>query len=257
VAQGDFQTLTAGHTGDRDCAPIWATIAKLCVAMAVFGCVFGGWLFVVQSRAETRAAEARLPGGGVADQCAIWFIGSSSIHKWTTLETDMMPWQARNRGVNGARMPELLDMLRNEPRRSRPQAIVYYAGENDIAKGATAADDVVNLRAFLAFRMHRWRDVPVVVVALKPSPTRWGNLPEQTLFNTAARTIAAQTPGVTFVNIVPYFLIAHRPGPYYVDDGIHLNPAGYARMTQAIRPALQAALRHDDRASCTQRSPQP
>ncbi len=230
-------------------------LGKLAVALAVFGIVFGGWLFVVQSRAETRAATAQLPGGG-GDRCATWFIGSSSIHKWATLEADMMPWDARNRGVNGARMPELLQMLRNEPRGSRPRAIVYYAGENDIAKGATAADDVVNLRAFLAFRMRRWPDVPVVVVALKPSPTRWGNLPEQTLFNTGARAIAARTPGVTFVDIVPYFLVAHRPGPFYVDDGIHLNPAGYARMTRAIRPALQAVLRRDDRSSCTHRTPQ-
>ena len=96
----------------------------------------------------------------------------------------------------------------------------------------------------------------MVVVALKPSPTRWGNLPEQTLFNTGARAIAARTPGVTFVDIVPYFLVAHRPGPFYVDDGIHLNSAGYARMTRAIRPALQAVLRRDDRSSCMHRTPQ-
>ncbi|MCK8458051.1 GDSL-type esterase/lipase family protein [Sphingomonas faeni] len=247
--------MTAGLVDDRRHQPIWAIIGKLCLALIVFGSVFGGWLFVMQSRAETRDAAARLPGDGSADRCAIWFIGSSSIHKWTTLEPDMMPWDALNRGVNGARMPELLQMLRNEPRGSRPRAIVYYAGENDIAKGASAAEDVVNLRAFLAFRMRRWGDVPVVVVALKPSPTRWGNLPEQTLFNTAARTIAARTPGVTFVDVVPYFLVDHRPGPFYVDDGVHLNSAGYARLTRAIRPALQSGLKRGDPAPCPQRTP--
>ena len=254
MARGNVETLTAGRTDHRGLQPIWAVIGKFCVALIVFGGVFGGWLFVMQSRAEMRDAAARLPGGGSADRCAIWFIGSSSIHKWTTLEADMTPWDAFNRGVNGARMPELLQMLRNEPRGSRPRAIVYYAGENDIAKGATAAEDVVNLRAFLAFRMRRWGKVPVIVVALKPSPTRWGNLPEQTLFNTAARTMAARTPGVTFVDIVPYFLVDHRPGPFYVDDGVHLNPAGYARLTRAIRPALQSSLRRDDPASCSQRT---
>lgn len=255
MARSDLETVTATPTGDRDRQPIWAVIGKLCVALVVFGSVFGGWLFVVQSRAEMPDAAARLPGGGSTDRCAIWFIGSSSIHKWRTLGADMMPWNARNRGVNGARMPELLQMLRNEPRWSRPRAIVYYAGENDIAKGATAADDIVNLRAFLAFRMRRWGDVPVIVVALKPSPTRWGNLPEQTLFNTAARTIAAQTQGVTFVDVVPSFLVAHRPGPFYVDDGIHLNAAGYARMTRAIRPALQSVLRRGDPTACSHRAP--
>ncbi|MES2420906.1 MAG: GDSL-type esterase/lipase family protein [Pseudomonadota bacterium] len=256
MAQNGVQTLTTSAKGKLDRPPLWAAIGKMCVALAVFASVFGGWLVVVQSRAEMRDAAARLPGGGAAGRCKTWFIGSSSIHKWTTLETDMMPWDARNRGVNGARMPELLQMLRNEPRGSRPRAIVYYAGENDIAKGASAADDIVNLRAFLTLSRHRWADVPVVVVALKPSPTRWGNLPEQTLFNTAARSIAAQTPGVTFVNIVPYFLVNRRPGPFYVDDGIHLNPAGYSRMTHAIRPVLQTILQRDAPVSCMRHEPQ-
>lgn len=236
-------------------SPLAAAIGKAFVALAVFASVFGGWLTVVQSRAETRAAAARLPGSGVADACAAWFIGSSSIHKWTSLETDMAPWKARNRGVNGASMPELLQMARNEPRGPAPRAIIFYAGENDIAHGASAADDIVNLRAFLAFTMRRWSGVPLIIVSLKPTPTRWGNLPEQTIFNTAARTIAARTPGVTFVDVVPLFLVNHRPGPFYVDDGIHLNAAGYARLTHAIRPVLQGMMRRDESGLCGRREP--
>lgn len=231
-------------------------MGKICTALAVFATVFGGWLMVVQSRAETRAAAARLPAIGAADPCAIWFIGSSSIHKWTTLETDMAPWSVRNRGVNGALMPELLQMFRNEPRGPRPRAIIFYAGENDIAHGATAAEDVVNLRSFLALKIRRWGDVPVVVVSLKPTPTRWGNLPEQTIFNTAARTIAARTPGVTFVDVVPLFLVNHRPGPFYVDDGIHLNAAGYERLTHAIRPMVRDIVQRDDLRRCDKNEPE-
>ena len=104
--------------------------------------------------------------------------------------------------------------------------------------------------------MRRWGQVPVVIMALKPSPTRWGNLPEQTAFNAAARTIAARTPGVTFVDVVPLFLVKHRPGPFYVDDGIHLNPAGYARLTRAIRPVLQTIVRRDGSGRCDRREPQ-
>lgn len=237
-------------------SPLGAAIGKGLVALAVFASVFGGWLFVVQSRAATRAATAQLPGGGAAAACAIWFVGSSSIHKWTTLEADMAPWDVRNRGVDGASMPEILQMLRNEPRGPGPRAILFYAGENDIAHGARAADDIGNLRAFLALRMRRWGDVPIVIMSLKPSPTRWGNLPEQTAFNAAARTIAARTPGVTFVDVVPRFLVNHRPGPFYVDDGIHLNPAGYARLTRAIRPVLQAIVRHDGTGRCDRRAPE-
>ncbi len=236
-------------------SPLGSAIGKALVALAVFASVFGGWLFVVQSRAATRAATAQLPGGGAAAACAIWFIGSSSIHKWTTLETDMVPWEVRNRGVDGASMPEILQMFRNEPRGPGPSAIIFYAGENDIAHGARAADDVVNLRAFIALKMRRWSDVPIIIMSLKPSPTRWGNLPEQTAFNAAARTIAARTPGVTFVDVVPRFLVNHRPGPFYVDDGIHLNAAGYALMTRAIRPVLKSIVPQDEPGHCVRRKP--
>ncbi|TCQ00073.1 lysophospholipase L1-like esterase [Sphingomonas sp. PP-F2F-A104-K0414] len=232
----------------------WAELGKLSVAASVFAVVFGGGVLVMQSRAAMRAASATLPGGGPASGCALWFIGSSTIHKWSTLATDMAPLDARNRGVDGATMPELLQMIRNEPRGTPPRAIVFYAGENDIAKGASAADDIANLRTFLKLKSARWGNLPVVIVSLKPTPTRWGNLPEQTAFNTAARAIALRTPGATFVNIVPLFLVNHRPGAFYVDDGIHLNAAGYGRLTSAIQPTLKTIIRHAPARACPQPS---
>ncbi len=228
----------------------WAVFGKLSVAASVFAVIFGGGVFVMQSRAAMRAASATLPGGGPASGCTLWFIGSSTIQKWTTLANDMAPWDVRNRGVDGATMPELLQMVRNEPRGTPPRAIVFYAGENDIAKGASAADDIANLRAFLKLRSARWGNLPVVIVSLKPTPTRWGNLPEQTAFNTAAHAIAQRTPGATFVNIVPLFLVKHRPGAFFVDDGIHLNAAGYARLTSAIQPPLKTILRQAPARGC-------
>lgn len=228
----------------------WAALGKLIVAASVFAVIFGGGVFVMQSRAAMRAASATLPGGGPSGGCTLWFIGSSTIHKWTTLANDMTPWDVRNRGVDGATMPELLQMIRNEPRGTPPRAIVFYAGENDIVKGASAADDIANLRTFLALKSARWGNLPVVIVALKPTPTRWGNLPQQTAFNTAARAIALSTPGTTFVNVVPLFLVNHRPGAFYVDDGIHLNAAGYGRLTSAIQPTLKTILRQTPAREC-------
>ncbi|KQN24207.1 hypothetical protein ASF00_15230 [Sphingomonas sp. Leaf34] len=227
-----------------------AELGKLSVAVLVFAVIFGGGLFVMQSRAAMRAASATLPNRAHPSECPLWFIGSSTIQKWTTLASDMAPFDVRNRGVDGATMPELLQMVRNEPHGAPPRAIVFYAGENDIAKGASAADDVANLRTFLALKSAKWGNVPVVIVSLKPTPTRWGNLPEQTSFNTAARAIARRTPGATFVNIVPLFLVNHRPGAFYVDDGIHLNSKGYGRLTSAMKPVLTAIVRHTSARAC-------
>jgi lysophospholipase L1-like esterase len=252
VARGDdeidHQRITgipaAAATATADDGETWrASLGKFAFAVTVFAVIFGGAILFMQSRAATRAASATLPGRGAVDRCSIWFVGSSTIHKWATLPDDMAPLAVRNRGVNGAMMPELIQMAGNEPRAAPPRAIVFYAGENDIANGARAVDDIANLRAFLALKTRRWGDIPVIVVALKPTPARWGNLPEQTTVNTAMRTLAAQRPDMTFVDVVPLFLVNHRPGDFYVDDGIHLNLAGYARLTAAIRPSLNAVLR--------------
>ena len=46
---------------------------------------------------------------------------------------------------------------------------------------------------------------------------------------------------IGFVDVAPSLLIGGRPGPYYVEDGIHLNEAGYRTWGGAVRRALDAA----------------
>ncbi|CAN5364323.1 hypothetical protein BH10PSE12_BH10PSE12_27770 [soil metagenome] len=212
---------------------------KTTAAVGMFAAVMTGWTYLQEPARDTRI----LPNaGGREGACVIWFVGSSTIHRWTTLATDMRPWITHNRGIDGATYDEIRHGFSNEGPVKRPQAIVLYVGENDIAFGSSAPDAVDDLRAFLRVKTNRMGDVPVFVISLKPSPTRWANLPDQTAFNVAARKIADDMRDVRYVDVVPLMLVNGRPGPFYAADGVHMSTLGYQLWSGVIRNALAHGL---------------
>lgn len=231
---------TAGTT--RQVSTLADTAGKLGVALLVFLAIITVWA-LYQMRHQPLSP---LPNAPVAEaDCTLWFVGSSSVHKWTTLAPDMKPWRTRNRGVDGAIMNDLLKRFAYERAAPRPEAIVYYAGENDIARGASVRRALVGLARFVETKHRKYGDTPILVLSLKPSPTRWNDRPKQTAFNRAVRRLAASRSDVLFVDIAPLLLQGGRPGPYYQQDGIHMNAAGYAIWAGAIRKALATKLPRD------------
>jgi lysophospholipase L1-like esterase len=217
-------------------------------ALAIFVAVMTGWMFGRNNERDRWAAAAAaspLPTAPVPASsrgCSIWFIGSSTIANWRSMPEDMAPWEARNRGIGGATMREITRRFLNEPDGVRPAAIVYYAGENDIAFGASADRAIADLKAFIAAKRERYGDLKLLIVSLKPSPTRWDERPAQIAFNRAASAMAATTPDLAFLDIDPLLLIGGRPGPYYRDDGIHLNDAGYLKWAKALANTMPILL---------------
>ncbi len=222
------------------------------MAAVICAAIVGGWGLV--SGRDAHFAVADLPDDPARQgRCALWFIGSSSIHRWTTLGADMAPWIAHNRGVDGATIRAITTRFLHEPNGARPQAIIFYGGENDIAYGETAAAAIADLRRFLDAKARRAGDVPVVLLGLKPSPGRWSMVAEQAAFSRAERAIAGETKGVTFIDLAPRMMAGAQPGPYFVADGIHLNPAGYAIWREAVWQGLKRALPERVVGDCTGR----
>lgn len=212
---------------------------KLVVAVGIFCTVISGYTVVEQGRAASAERAMLLPGAAErSGACTLWFIGSSTIFRWQTLRRDAAPWDAHNRGVNGALIPQIVQWFDNEPPGNRPAAIVFYAGENDIAGGATGAAAFTSFQRFMAAKTARFGDMPVIALSLKPSPTRWEQRAEQTGFNDALRRYAARRDDLGFLDIRPLMLTNGRPGPFYADDGIHMNETGYDRWSRTLRPAL-------------------
>lgn len=219
---------------------IVAVIGKLLLALVVFCSIIAGWLYweILSDR------RSPLPDpGGRQGTCALWFIGSSSMHKWTTLVPDMKPWIAHNRGVDGAGISYLVRRFAAQDRTTpAPSAIVLYSGENDIANGKSVAETFANVRRLLDIKSERYGALPVFVVSIKPSPTRWRFRPQQIELNAALRDLSVRRSDLHYVDIVPQMLVNGRPGPWYQADGVHLNHEGYRRWGRAVTDALNSQL---------------
>jgi len=222
---------------------------ELLLGAFVFIATAIGWL----SYQAYRDRHSPLPNGGTgaAEHCSLWFVGSSSMHKWVTVQADMRPWNTHNRGVDGAKVDYLASRFQSDPPLAPPSAIVLYAGENDIASGVSTASVFGSLKTVIAEKRARYGALPIFYVTIKPSPTRWRFRPQQAELNRLMTGYAQGSRDLRIVDIVPAMMVNGRPGPFYQADGIHLSHAGYRRWGRAVHKALESRLPEPLVRSCT------
>jgi lysophospholipase L1-like esterase len=180
--------------------------------------------------------------------CPVLFVGSSSIRMWRTLSEDMAPMPVINRGFGGSTIGQSTLYFDRIVAPYRPRAIVFYAGENDIDGGQSPADAASQFRIYLAKKRATLGRTPVFYISAKPSKLRFSQFARQTELNDAIRDLAAANPDLTFIDVVPSMLSGGRPRDIYVEDGLHMNAAGYAIWRGLVRQAL--ANRHVERLRC-------
>ncbi len=171
----------------------------------------------------------------------IVFAGSSSIRLWDL--------GVVNRGFGGSTIPENEALADRLILPLKPKAIVFYAGDNDLAaKGAEAGKTVEDFRKFLATLERGGLRVPFVYIAIKPSISRWKLRSMQQEANRAIAAICAERKEtMRFVDLDPVMLgSGGEPDPaLFEKDGLHVNAAGYARWTPLVRQALRELLSGD------------
>ena len=171
----------------------------------------------------------------------IVFVGSSSIRLWDDLATDMAPWPVINRGFGGATLAEVLSCADRLIFDYAPQAVVVYAGENDLANGA-AVDGV--LEGLQRLAAGPGETPPILFLAIKTAPVRENLAARFAAVNGAVRDLANEQTWLAYVDTVsPLRRSDGRVRPeLYRADGLHLNTEGYALWTGVVRAALSSAL---------------
>ncbi len=165
-------------------------------------------------------------------------IGSSSIVMWTTLAADLAPLPVLNRGFGGSQIEHVNRWFDKLVAPYQPRAIVFYAGENDIAAGKSVERVAADFDAFMARKTEALGAVPVYFISLKPSKLRFWQFKQQSEVNAAIKARAAQRPDLHYIDIVTPMLQDGRPRSLFIDDGLHMNPEGYAIWTQAVKAAV-------------------
>lgn len=180
--------------------------------------------------------------------CPVLFVGSSSIRMWTSLTADMAPLPVLNRGFGGSSIRHVNDYFDRVVARYRPRAIVLYAGDNDIDSGAAPPEVVAEFQRFLRLKRQSLGAVPVFYIAVKPSHARLAQLDRQSQVNSAVRAIAGRRADVEFIDIVPAMMSGRRPRDLFLEDGLHLAPAGYTIWRDKVADALKRRRIGDDSA---------
>jgi len=222
------------------------------VAIVVAGTA--GWpgLVAQEDRAAPFADEIRAFGEWDAKNTPppdpVLFVGSSSIRLWPT--ADRFPdLVVVNRGFGGSKIADVDRYLDRVVLPYHAGVIVFYAGDNDIGGGMTAEAVRDDYRRFVDRVLAAQPDTDIVFVAIKPSLQRWNLWPTMQAANGLIRDYSATRANLHYADIAaPMIRADGKPNPaLFVEDGLHMTPAGYDIWTDVVGRIVRPLVRADRR----------
>jgi lysophospholipase L1-like esterase len=173
------------------------------------------------------------PGG-------IVFAGSSSIRLWD-VKKSFPDLEIANVGFGGSIISENTHFAPRLILPLKPHTIVFYAGDNDIAKKLTpeqVSQDFMQFHKLITSKLPKTR---IIFLPIKPSLKRWNMIEDQKKANALIKEYCDKYPELTYLDLVPPMLTKEgKPREeLFVKDGLHLSPAGYEIWTKLITPELK------------------
>ena len=170
----------------------------------------------------------------------ILFVGSSSIRNWPT-SASFPRYKVVNRGFGGSHISDVNHYLEETVLKYRPETIVFYAGDNDIAAGKTPQQVLDDYRTFANRVQEELPGTSILYLPIKPSTSRWELWPEMEEANELIRRYTADNTLLYYVDTAtPMLADSNRPDPsLFLEDGLHMNEQGYALWNRVLRPYLE------------------
>jgi lysophospholipase L1-like esterase len=195
-----------------------------------------------------------------AGDCCLCFAGSSILAYWplahATASFAQLDVQLVNVAVPGSEAQHLAALMPPLLQRLQPRVLLVYAGGNDVANGASGATVGAAMRAFLLAVRAAAPCTRVVLLGIMLAPSKFTTpaLAAATLAACEALRAVAAAEGALFVdlNVRGAFLTPDTCTPrreLFVDDGLHLNVAGYDTIRDLVVSFVTDAWRSDRRAA--------
>lgn len=168
------------------------------------------------------------------------FAGSSSIRLWN-LNKSFPGKNYINVGFGGSEIRDSTHFADRVIIPLAPRTIVFYAGDNDIAKKRTPEQVRDDFTAFVN-RIHaQLPKTKIVYLPVKPSLARWKLYEVQKSANALVKSVCEKDVRLVYVDLVSITLGGDGlPRPeFFVKDGLHLSEAGYAAWTEAVKKAIE------------------
>ena len=192
------------------------------------------WRSSLGEFAERDRLNPPVPGG-------IVFVGSSSLRLWDGLAADFPSMNVVNRGFGGSSMADCARYADRLVLPYRPRGVVVYAGDNDLAGGASP-QDVLDAYVSLVQQVHaQLPQTRIAFVSIKPSLARLALLPTIVRANELVRTYSRTDASLDYIDIHSRMLDAdgHPRAELFRADGLHPSAAGYAVWQAAIAEHLR------------------
>ncbi|WP_332739142.1 SGNH/GDSL hydrolase family protein [Hydrogenophaga sp.] len=182
------------------------------------------WSSSFEAFAAADLKQAPQPGGVV-------FVGSSSIRLWNDLETSFSDQPlVIKRGFGGSQLLDCVKLVHHLVLPYQPRLVVVYAGENDLAEGASPRDVAERFTAFVQAVKAALPDTRIAFVSIKPSPLRSGMLPAVREANELVRAYSQTEPWLDYIDVFSSMLDdqGQPRAELFQGDRLHLNADGYA-----------------------------
>jgi len=167
-------------------------------------------------------------------------LGSSSFRLWDA-QSALPDFKVYNFGFGGSQFSDVNALWPELACPVTPRYVLIYEGDNDIAGGKSAWQVFEDFLETMGRVQSTYPEADVVIVPVKPSPSREQFWPEAASLNRAMAGYAAERSNVRIVEGIEAGLLDGRgsPIPSLFADRLHLNEAGYTIWNERIRAALE------------------
>ncbi|QDT15504.1 GDSL-type esterase/lipase family protein [Alienimonas californiensis] len=204
--------------------------------------------------------DRELYAAGGPPEGAVLLAGSSSVRLWMEgdVEEDMAPIPVVARGYGGARYSDFAyfaerlfapHLTPGEPGAHVAAIALFVANDITGAAKAKPTDQTPEgaakyVRHIVATAHEMDADVPVVLISVTPTPSRWKAWPRINAFNEAMKQIAAEDDKVYYLDATEAYLNEDGTpnAELFRSDMLHQNDAGYAIWAEQLKAGLKPIL---------------
>ena len=172
----------------------------------------------------------------------LFFYGSSSIRLWNSIYDDFVDYEPINLGFGGSSLAACTWYFERIFSQHIPQAIIIYAGENDLADGRHPEEIILFLERLIdKIRLKFKYNIPITYISIKPSFARWYLKDSIVYTNKLAKELEEKYSDFHFINVYNQMLnIEGKPNPLYFEaDGLHMNKLSYELWNNILKANLQ------------------
>ena len=177
---------------------------------------------------------------GIDSNNLVVFIGSSTLRKWTDMQSYFPQSNILNHGFGGSRLAEAIYFADKFVYQYKPAQVVLYEGDNDLGGGIPVETLFADLKKFVQQTEIKLPKTQFVLLSVKYSPRRNAQREQFKEYNAKMKEFVATKPNLKYVDIAS--VVLNENDTYrkelFTGDSLHVNADCYKLFAKKIEPFL-------------------